>query len=43
MKPSFWSKLANEEINLGWYQDGKEISYEPSIYAKEINELNPKL
>lgn len=41
MKPSFYSKLAAEEDEEGWHQDGTDFSYEPSIYAKEINELNP--
>lgn len=43
MRPSFWSKLANEQIDLGWHQDGTGILYEASPYSKEINELNPKL
>ena len=38
MQPSFLSKLAA----TGWHQTGFDITYEPSIYAKEINDLNPK-
>lgn len=47
MKPSFWSKIDNEnhtpgEVSRGWVQDCFESKYEPSSYAKEINELNPQ-
>jgi len=42
MRPSFWSKNANELLSLGWHQFGDKITYEPSLYNKEIQELNPK-
>ena len=42
MRPSFWSKNANELLSLGWHQFGDKITYEPSPYNKEIQELNPK-
>ena len=46
MKPSFWSKTANGncvpgEIPRGWTQECADVKYEPSSYAKDINELNP--
>lgn len=43
MKPSFYSKSASENDGQGWHQNGFDFSYEPSLYAKEFNELNPKL
>jgi hypothetical protein len=43
MKPSFYSKIASEDDGIGWHQDGCDFSFEPSIYAKDINELNPKM
>jgi hypothetical protein len=33
--------MKNAEANLGWHQDGFDITYEPSPYTKETNELNP--
>jgi hypothetical protein len=47
MKPSFWSKIGNEnkapgEAARGWAQEGIEVKYEPSIYASATNELNPQ-
>ena len=46
MKPSFWSKINNEnhipgEVARGWVQECFDPKYEPSPYAKETNELNP--
>lgn len=43
MKPSFYSLKGSEEEDLGWHQDGTDLSYEPSMYTKETNELNPKM
>lgn len=43
MQPSFWSKIANKTENMtevGWFQSGSNITYEPSPYTKEINDLN---
>lgn len=47
MKPSFWSKINNEdkipgEVSRGWVQEGIDVKYEPSIYASSTNEMNPQ-
>jgi hypothetical protein len=42
MRPTFYSVKSAEEEDIGWHQDGFDFSYEPSIYAKETNDLNPK-
>jgi hypothetical protein len=46
MKPSFWSKINNDnyipgETARGWVQEGIEVKYEPSMYASATNDLNP--
>jgi len=46
MKPSIWSMKMNrsaEDGESGWIQECCEnVSYEPSAYQKEINDLNPQ-
>jgi len=45
MKPSVWSTKSNRGLSDGeggWVQECCEnVTYEPSTYQKEINDLNP--
>ena len=46
MKPSVWSAKSNRNLadgEGGWVQECCDnVTYEPSIYQKEINDLNPQ-
>jgi hypothetical protein len=37
MKPSFWSKIAKEEEDKGWFQTCTNVQYEQSPYKDDIN------